>query len=73
MAYLKPEMDVDAAQQLDARPSQEEDVLEYDDVGPADEEDALINTKGASLNYVKHAFRTGGAFCADKDSLKGED
>ena len=41
---------------------------------PVATEDAqLVNTKGASLNYVRWHVTAQGAFCADKSSLKGSE
>lgn len=68
MAYLSPESGDDTQ----AMPSAEE-TLELGDIGPASEGDGLINTRGTSLNYVLHALRTGGPFCADRDSLRGDE
>ena len=49
----------------------ESDVLDIA-VPDATAEDAqLVNTKGASLNYVRWTVTAQGAFCADKSSLKG--
>lgn len=49
----------------------ETDVLDIA-VPDATAEDAqLVNTRGASLNYVRWSVAAQGAFCADKSSLKG--
>ncbi|MEO3754174.1 hypothetical protein [Streptomyces sp. B6B3] len=37
------------------------------------EESQMVNTRGASLNYVRWEHEARGAFCADKSSLKGEE
>jgi hypothetical protein len=57
MAYLGPEVET----------------LEVDDKGGVTLDDQLVNTKGASLNYVRWCVESLGPFCADKSSLKGED
>ena len=51
----------------------EEEALDVLDLGPCTEEDRLLNTRGASLNYVLHMIQANAAFCADKSSLRGED
>jgi hypothetical protein len=49
----------------------EPDAIEID-VPATDTQDAqLVNTRGASLNYVRWNREAKGAFCADKSSLKG--
>lgn len=68
MAYLTPEHE-DAVQST----ASADDQLELGDTSPASEEDSLINTRGTSLNYTIHAVRTGGPFCADRDSVRGEE
>jgi hypothetical protein len=35
------------------------------------EDTQLVNTRGASLNYVRWHVTAQGAFCADKSSLQG--
>lgn len=37
----------------------------------ATEDAQLVNTRGASLNYVRWHVTAQGAFCADKSSLQG--
>ena len=37
----------------------------------AAEDAQLVNTRGASLNYVRWQVTAQGAFCADKSSLQG--
>jgi hypothetical protein len=65
MAYLEAEHD-------DGGVAAEQELV-LGDVSPATEADSLINTRGTSLNYVLHQLRTGGPFCADRDSLRGEE
>lgn len=61
MAYLAPEWT-----------SETDDSIEVDDEGPViPDDDALVNSKGASVNYVAWDSYGLGAFCADKSSLKG--
>ena len=64
MAFLAPEHSDDALT---------DPVLELGDLSPATEEDSLINTRGTSLNYTTHFVRTGGPFCADRDSMRGDE
>lgn len=44
-----------------------EETLIIEDDGPVQPEDALVNTKGASLNYTK--WDAAGPYCADKSSF----
>lgn len=65
MAYLGKEIDSDG----------EEIEIPEVELKPGDK---LINTKGASLNYVLWELPViigggGGAFCADKNTLRGVD
>jgi hypothetical protein len=71
MAYLDPELNEAATREpVDAKA---DDALEINDPGAVTEADSLINTRGASLNYVLHLLKTDGPFCADRSSLRGED
>jgi hypothetical protein len=47
------------------------DVLDIAVPDAAAEDAQLVNTRGASLNYVRWHVTAQGAFCADKSSLKG--
>jgi hypothetical protein len=75
MAYLDPELNEAAVREPAGEPTETEtqDALEIDDPGAVTEADSLINTRGASLNYVLHLLKTNGPFCADRSSLRGED
>lgn len=66
MANLSPEWEQDQPTAVDL-----DDSLEVDDLGAITDDDSLVNSKGASLNYVKWASMDLGAFCADKSSFKG--
>lgn len=59
MAYLTPEVD--------------EEFIDVDDPGSVNERDQLVNTKGASLNYTVWMLHAEGPFCADKNTLKGDE
>ncbi|TDV57433.1 hypothetical protein [Actinophytocola oryzae] len=60
MADLRPDYGYDEADVLD---------IAVPDAGTEDAQ--LVNTRGASLNYVRWTTTARGAFCADKSSLKG--
>ena len=58
-----------ASLEIDYFPQSEEteEVILIDDEGPVQPGDALVNTKGASLNYT--LWDAAGPFCADKSSF----
>lgn len=60
MANLRPDYGFD-----------ESDVLDIAVPDAAAQDAQLVNTRGASLNYVQWHVAAQGAFCADKSSLKG--